>query len=67
VEKLPEKSGYAQAGVQEKVVFLDGLSQVYAKMGNLMTSQMLKTFNKVSSELFPILSRSLSQPTELTI
>lgn len=49
IQHIHERKGYTDAGFNEKVRFLDNVTQVYSKLGEVSGVNMLKTFNKVSN------------------
>jgi molecular chaperone GrpE (heat shock protein) len=60
IENVPKAESFPTESIDEKLLFLEGVTEVYDKLGKHVTSHMIKAFNKVSDEVFNELKKRIS-------
>jgi hypothetical protein len=57
---VPKAETFPNESIEEKLLFLERVTEVYDKLGKLISSNMIKAFNKVSDELFNELKKRMT-------
>jgi hypothetical protein len=66
IENIPKAETFPTESMEEKLLFLERVTEVYDKLGKLVSSNMIKTFNKVSDEVFAELKKRMSDESHPT-
>ena len=52
VEQIPKGKSYGEASFEDKLTFLDCITNIYWRLGRISSQHLTKTFNKVSDQIY---------------
>jgi hypothetical protein len=67
IENVPKAESFKTESIDERLLFLERVTEVYDKLGKLANLYMIKVFNKVSNEIYNELKKGITSESNLTI